>query len=195
MLFKNWGDDYLLFNNDITSMKMLKDDLVREGVILENEDVPAAVEKIYKQSVPKFKTQNHFYGYDGRGNDPTRFDCTYTYNLGMTVFALIANGATGQMAAIKNLEKGFSSWVPIGIPIGPLMHLEERKGKLSLVLERSLVDISSPAFQVVKALREEWLAAEPGKDRFRTPAPISLNLPNEEDRPLTLLLNSLAQEE
>ena len=66
------------------------------------------------------------------------------------------------MAAIKNLEKEFSKWEPIGIPIAPLMHLEERKGKLHLVLEKSLVDVNSSAFKVVEALREKWLAAEPG---------------------------------
>ncbi len=191
LLFKNWPADYLLFKNSIMSLKTLNAELIREGAILENETVPVAVEKIYKQSVPKFKTQDHFYGYDGRGNDPTRFDCTYTYNLGMTVFSLIANGATGQMAAIKNLEKGFAKWVPLGIPIAPLMRLEERKGRLSLVLEKSLVDIGSPSFLAVKGLREEWLAARPGEDKFRKPAPISLDKDNEEDRPLTLLLNSL----
>ncbi len=194
VLFKNWGEDYLLFHNSIMSMKTLNNELVRQGVILENEEVPAAVQKIYNKSVPKFKTQNHFYGYDGRGNDPTWFDSTYTYNLGMTVFSLIANDATGQMAAIKNLEKGFAKWVPVGIPIAPMMRLEERKGRLTLVLEKSLVDISSPAFKVVEALREEWLAARPGEDEFRTPTPISLDTSNEEDRPLTLLLNFLACE-
>ncbi|MFO8047794.1 MAG: 6-phosphofructokinase [Desulfosudaceae bacterium] len=193
VLFKNWGDDYLLVKNRIISFKTLKNELIREGAILENEDVPPAVEKIFKKSVPQFKTQMHFYGYDGRGNDPTQFDATYTYNLGMTVFSLLANGATGQMAAIKNLEKGFDKWVPVAIPIAPLMHLEERKGRLELVLEKSLVDIESPAFRTVEALREEWLAATPGEDAYRVPAPISLNADNEEDRPLTLLLNALGE--
>ena len=193
VLFKNWGADYLLFKNSIMSKKTLVNELIKEGVLLENEKVPSAVDKIYKQSVPSFKTQDHFYGYDGRGNDPTLFDCTYTYNLGMTVFSLVANRATGQMAAIKNLEKGFDKWVPIGIPIAPLMRLEERNGKLALVLERSLVDVNSPAFRTVKALREHWLAAEPGEDCFRKPSPVFLETNNEEDRPLTLLLNSLAE--
>jgi diphosphate-dependent phosphofructokinase len=192
ILFKNWESDYLLFKNSIMSKKTLTSELARGGAIQENDRVPAAIETIYNQSVPSFKTQDHFYGYDGRGNHPTRFDCTYTYNLGMTVFSLIANGATGQMAAIKNLEKGFEYWEPIGIPIAPLMRLEERKGKLALVLEKSVVDTGSPAFLAVKELREHWLAAEPGEDNFRTPAPVSLDGEHEEDRPLTLLLNSLA---
>jgi len=38
-------------------------------------------------------------------------------------------------------------------PIAPLMHLEERKGKLTLVLEKALVDIDSVAMQVFKAIR------------------------------------------
>ncbi|KKK63499.1 hypothetical protein LCGC14_2993650, partial [marine sediment metagenome] len=123
------------------------------------KEIPLAVEKIYKQSVPNFKTQFHFYGYDGRGSDPTRFDCIYTYNLGLTVYSLIANGATGQMAAIKNLEMDFSKWEPIGIPIGALMHLEEKKGKLVLVLKKSVVDLNTPAFKIVQSLRKKWLAA------------------------------------
>jgi pyrophosphate--fructose-6-phosphate 1-phosphotransferase len=120
---------------------------------------------------------------------PTKFDCIYTYNLGLTVFSLIANGSTGQMAAIKNLEIDFSEWEPVGIPIAPLMHLEERKGKLALVLEKTVVDVNAVAFKVVKALRDKWLAASPGKDEFRRPGPIWFAGKGEEDRPITLVLN------
>ena len=192
ILFHNYDDaQFLLMKSSIMSVKTLKQALVKAGAIAETEKVPAPVEKIFHKSVPKFKTQPHFYGYDGRGNDPTRFDCMYTYNLGLTVFSLIANGATGQMAAIRNLEKDFSQWQPIGIPIAPLMHLEERKGKLTLVLEKSIVDIDSAAFKVVKALREKWLAAVPGEDNYRRPGPIRFTGKSEEDRPITLVLNAL----
>ena len=191
ILFKNYDDGFLLMKESIISMKTLKQELINEGVILENEKIPASVEKIYNRSVPKFKTQIHFYGYDGRGNDPTRFDCIYTYNLGLTVFSLIANGATGQMASIKNLEMDFSEWEPIGIPIAPLMHLEERKGKLTLVLEKSVVDVNSISFRVVKALREKWLAASPGEDNYRRPGPIRFDGESEEERPITMTLNAL----
>ncbi len=153
--------------------------------------LPSAIEKIYKKSVPSLKTQTYFYGYDGRGSDPTRFDSVYTYNLGLTVFSLIANGATGQMAAIKNLEFDFSQWEPIGIPIAPLMHLEERQGRMELVLEKSIVDVNSAAFRIVKSLREDWLAASPGEDSFRKPAPITFDGKSEEKIPLTLVLNSI----
>jgi pyrophosphate--fructose-6-phosphate 1-phosphotransferase len=113
--------------------------------------------------------------------------------LGLTVFSLIANGATGQMAAIRNLEHGFDHWEPIGVPIAPLMRLEERKGRLTLVLEKSLVDVNSPAFLVVQAFRENWLAATPGPDQYRRPGPIRLHSDKEEDRPITLMLNALGQ--
>jgi pyrophosphate--fructose-6-phosphate 1-phosphotransferase len=194
ILFKNYDeDDFLLIKPSIISAKTLKQNLINEGTITKQQDVPDPVKKIYKKSVPKFITQIHFYGYDGRGNDPTRFDCNYTYNLGLTVFSLIANGATGQMASIKNLEMDFAKWEPIGIPIAPLMHLEERKGKLALVLEKSIVDVNSASFKVVKALREKWLAAEPIEDNYRRPGPIRFDGESEEDRPITLTLNALGR--
>ena len=157
----------------------------------DESSIPPAVVTVYQKTVPKFKTQLHFYGYDGRGNDPTRFDCIYTYNLGFTVFNLIANGATGKMAAVKNLEKGFSDWEPMGIPIAPLMHLEERNGRLELVLEKSLVETDSVSFRVLKACREKWLAATPGPDDYRRPGPIRFTGKSEEDRPITLVLNAM----
>ena len=192
ILFGNWKKNpFLMIKKSIISKKTLKAALMDAGLLEDEDKIPAAVEKIYDQSVPKFKTQTHFYGYDGRGSDPTRFDCVYTYNLGRTVFSLIANGTSGQMAAILNLEQDFKHWRPIGIPIAPLMHLEERKGKLELVLEKSIVDVNSPAFKVVKAFRDTWLAATPGEDHYRHPGPIRFTGSSEEDRPITLLLNAM----
>ncbi len=195
-LFKNYGDtEHLLVKPSIISVKTLDQALQKEGLITAGDQIPVAVEKIFKKSMPSFKTQIHFYGYDGRGNDPTRFDCIYTYNLGLTVFSLIANGATGQMAAIKNLDMDLARWEPIGIPIAPLMHLEERKSKLALVIEKSIVDVNSIAFQVVKAHREKWLAAVPGDDHYRRPGPIRFTGNSEEERPITLELNAIGKSE
>ena len=193
ILFENYStqEPNLLTHNTIYSNKTLSQALLAAGAINAEGVVPEAVKAIYQKSEPKFKTQLHFYGYDGRGSSPTRFDCVYTYNLGRTVFSLIVNGATGQMAAIKNLEKDFSLWEPIGIPIAPLMHLEERKGKLQLVLEKSLVRTESVSFKAVKALREKWLAATPEVDNYRNPGPIRFTGKSEEDRPITLVLNAL----
>ena len=191
-LFKNYGtEEPLLVKPALISVKTLNHALNKEELLKPGDKIPPAVEKVFKKSMPSFKTQIHFYGYDGRGNDPTRFDCIYTYNLGLTVFSLIANGATGQMAAIKNLDKDFAEWEPIGIPIAPLMHLEERKGKLALVIEKSVVDVNSIAFRVVKAQREKWLAATPGDDHYRRPGPIRFTGKSEEDRPITLELNAI----
>ncbi len=195
-LFKNYGGtEHLLVKPSIISVKTLDQALQKEGLITAGDQIPVAVEKIFKKSMPSFKTQIHFYGYDGRGNDPTRFDCIYTYNLGLTVFSLIANGATGQMAAIKNLDMDLARWEPIGIPIAPLMHLEERKSKLALVIEKSIVDVNSIAFQVVKAHRETWLAAVPGDDHYRRPGPIRFTGNSEEERPITLELNAIGKSE
>ncbi len=196
ILFENYAseDPYLLTHGTIYSYKTLAQTLLTAGTITAEADLPKSVLDIYQKSIPKLKTQLHFYGYDGRGSDPTRFDCTYTYNLGLTVFSLVANGATGQMAAIKNLEKDFSDWEPIGVPIAPLMHLEERKGKLDLVLERTVVDITSPAFLITKAMRERWLAAQPGPDDYRRPGPIRFTGKSEEDRPITLVLNAIGNQ-
>jgi pyrophosphate--fructose-6-phosphate 1-phosphotransferase len=191
-LFNNYDASALLMMKpSIISVKTLGQALENDGLIKKGDKIPAAVEKIFKKTMPSFKTQIHFYGYDGRGNDPTRFDCVYTYNLGLTVFSLIAAGATGQMAAIRHLEMDFSKWEPIGIPIAPLMHLEERKGRLALVIEKSIVDVDSIAFRVVKAHREKWLAAIPGDDHFRRPGPIRFTGKSEEERPLTLELNAI----
>ncbi len=194
VLFKNYGGtDHLLVKPTIISNKTLKLALEEAALISKEGDVPGAVKTIYKKSVPSFNTQNHFYGYDGRGSNPTRFDCNYTYNLGLTAFGLIANGATGQMAVIRNLEHDISTWEPLGIPIARLMHLEERKGKLVLVMEKRIVELDSTAFKVLKGLREKWLAAGPGEDHYRKPSPITFSEDGDNNRPITLTLNALGK--
>jgi pyrophosphate--fructose-6-phosphate 1-phosphotransferase len=191
ILFQSYNDTQkpLLMKKNIISEETLRQVLIQADQLTETENISPAIIKIFKKSIPNFKTRLHFYGYDGRGSNPTRFDCMYAFNLGFAVFSLIANGATGQMAAIKGLEKDFMHWKPIGVPLAPLMHLEERKGKLSLVMEKSVVDTASPAFQVVKRLRERWLAANELPESYRKPAPIRINGDTEEDRPMTLSLN------
>jgi len=53
------------------------------------------------------------------------------------------------------------------------------------------VDLNENAFKVFKAVRESWVAADAGPDRFRNPGPIRFSGEAEEDRPLILKLNSL----
>jgi len=190
-LFKNPMDEYLLVKPEIISLKTLKLALVNDGMMDPEEELPQALVDVFKKSEPDFKIQTHFYGYDGRGSDPTNFDCNYTYNLGLTAFHLIAGNATGQMAAILNLEQAFEKWEPIGIPIAKLMHLEERKGRLELVIEKSIVDLEANSFKLFKKFRENWVAADAGPDHFRNPGPVRFSGSTEEDRPLMLKLNSL----
>ncbi|MCP3940868.1 MAG: phosphofructokinase [Desulfobacteraceae bacterium] len=194
VIFRNPGAKYLLVKKIIISQKTLKQELVSNELMDAGNDIPGPIVELFLKSQPKFKTQTHFYGYNGRGSAPSHFDCNYTYNLGMTAFHLIAGNATGQMAAIRNLEMDFDQWEPIGIPIAKLMHLEERKGKLELVIEKSLVDLNSNAFRVYKSLRKKWVAADLGPDHYRQPAPIRFAGETEEDRPITLVLNSIGPE-
>jgi pyrophosphate--fructose-6-phosphate 1-phosphotransferase len=139
---------------------------------------------IYKGSL---RTQNHYYGYDGRGTFPTKFDCDYGYNLGFAAYSLLANGATGYMAAIKDLHKPLSEWQPIGIPLAPLMHLEERKGRLELVIAKQKVDLTSAAFKFLEQERQKWAI----EDHYRFPGPIQFEGPAADTKPITLQLNSL----
>jgi pyrophosphate--fructose-6-phosphate 1-phosphotransferase len=139
---------------------------------------------IYKGT---FRTQNHYYGYDGRGTFPTKFDCDYTYNLGFAAYSLLANGATGYMAAIRDLHKPVEAWQPIGIPLAPLMHLEERKGRLELVIQKQRVDLTSRAFQLLEQNRAGWAQ----EDQYRFPGPTQFHGPSANTRPMTLQLNSL----
>jgi len=139
---------------------------------------------IYKGT---FRTQNHYYGYDGRGTFPTKFDCDYTYNLGFAAYNLLANGATGYMAAIRDLHKPVEAWQPIGIPLAPLMHLEERKGRLELVIQKQRVDLESRAFKILEQKRAGWAQ----EDQYRFPGPTQFTGPSADTRPMTLQLNSL----
>ncbi|MFZ5449506.1 MAG: diphosphate--fructose-6-phosphate 1-phosphotransferase [Thermodesulfobacteriota bacterium] len=140
---------------------------------------------IYKGTL---RTQNHYYGYDGRGTFPTKFDCDYGYNLGFAAYSLLANGATGYMAAIKDLHKPVAEWRPLGIPLAPLMHLEERKGRLELVIAKQKVDLETPAFKILEQERPKWAR----EDHYRFPGPIQFDGPAADSKPITLLLNSLA---
>ncbi len=139
---------------------------------------------IYKGN---FRTQNHYYGYDGRGTFPTKFDCDYAYNLGRAAYVLLAEGASGYMAGIQDLHRQVADWRPIGIPLAPLMHLEERKSRLELVIAKQIVDLESPAFLALVREREKWAR----EDHYRFPGPTQFSGPCADNKPITLLLNAL----
>ena len=56
------------------------------------------------------------------------------------------------------------------------------------------VDLQPVHFQVVKANREKWLAVDSEGDHFRRPGPIRFTGKSEEERPITLELNALADQ-
>jgi pyrophosphate--fructose-6-phosphate 1-phosphotransferase len=68
-----------------------------------------------------------------------------------------------------------------------LMHLEERKGRLELVIARQKVDLESPAFQFLAQERLKWAQ----EDHYRFPGPIQFDGPAADTKPITLQLNSL----
>jgi pyrophosphate--fructose-6-phosphate 1-phosphotransferase len=143
----------------------------------QEDAIHPALEKIFKATVPKLKTQTHFYGYDGRGSDPSQFDCIYTYNLGLDCFQ--PGGQRRHRANGRHPKPG--AWFqPLGThgAAHRAPHAVGRtQGKLTLVLEKSVVDVQSPAFRVVEAFREKWLAACPGEDQYRRPASCGSTMP------------------
>ena len=91
------------------------------------------------------------------------------------------------MAAIKDLHKPLEKWQPLGIPLAPLMHLEERTGRLELVIAKQKVDLKSTAFKTLVQERASWAL----EDHYRFPGPIQFYGPSADDKPLTLQLNAL----
>jgi pyrophosphate--fructose-6-phosphate 1-phosphotransferase len=80
-----------------------------------------------------------------------------------------------------------AAWQPIGIPLAPQMHLEERKGRLELVIAKQKVDLAAPAFQYLERERPKWAK----EDHYRFPGPIQFEGMAADSKPLTLQLNSL----
>ncbi len=104
----------------------------------------------------KFSPLSSFYGYEGRAVFPSNFDATYCYALGKTAFLLIANGATGYIANVKNLAKPSAQWKAGGIPLTMMMDAEVRKGVLKAVIKKSLVDLNGKPFKELVANRSKW---------------------------------------
>ncbi|RAP26723.1 diphosphate--fructose-6-phosphate 1-phosphotransferase [Candidatus Marinamargulisbacteria bacterium SCGC AG-343-D04] len=78
----------------------------------------------------------HFYGYEGRCSTPTHFDASLCAHLGYIAASLIDNHLTGIMATCT----GFSSSDALyGLPIAPLLHIEQRHGKKIAVIKKSII--------------------------------------------------------
>lgn len=117
----------------------------------------------------KFHAQPLFCGYEGRSAYPTNFDCQYCYALGHVAALLVAAKETGYMCCVHDLYlKAPREWGILGVPLVPLMDLEERKGKVKPVIKKAVVDLDSSAFQQFKKNRETWKLS----DDYQYPGPI-----------------------
>ncbi len=133
-----------------------------------------------------FSPVAHFFGYEGRSGFPSNFDAMYCLALGKTAAALISNGASGYMAAIKNLSQDVSSWEIFGVPITSLMNMETRKGKSKPVIKKALVDLGGKAFQFFASQRVSWQV----EDNYLLPGPMQFFGPplTDQQRSPSLLL-------
>ncbi|GAB4227181.1 MAG: diphosphate--fructose-6-phosphate 1-phosphotransferase [Chlamydiales bacterium] len=116
----------------------------------------------------KFNAQALFYGYEGRCGYPTNFDTHYCYALGFAATLLIHVKCTGYMACICNLDQSPIDWGVMGVPLIPLMHIEERQGKAKPVIKKTLVNLTGKSFEHFKKDRMHWAI----NDDYQYPGPI-----------------------
>jgi len=121
------------------------------------------IEKVAREV--KISPIAHFFGYEGRSAFPTNFDATYCTTLGFVAALLIARGFTSYMACVHNLR---SNWMIGGVPLTPLMHFEERKGKKSAVIAKTVVDLQGRPYQYLKKVASKWAL----EDDYQSPGPI-----------------------
>ncbi|MGC9193869.1 MAG: diphosphate--fructose-6-phosphate 1-phosphotransferase [Syntrophobacteraceae bacterium] len=127
-------------------------------------------------------TQSHFMGYEGRSSKPTRFDAAFTFQLGLAAGSLVLSAKTGYMAAITDFHKGGRV---LALPLTGLVTAEMRKGKEEFVIEKSLVELSSPSFKLFAQNRDKWA----GEDCFSSPGPIQYWGPTSKQVPLIVALD------
>jgi pyrophosphate--fructose-6-phosphate 1-phosphotransferase len=144
--------------------------------------IEATPEQIEKFKATVLSTQSHFLGYEGRSGKPTAFDAAFTFLLGATAGSLVLAEKTGYMAAVTDFDKGGRI---LALPLSGLLACETRKGKEELVIEKSLVSTSSPAFKVLAENRDRWAM----EDLFTSPGPIQHWGPTSRQIPITVALD------
>lgn len=144
--------------------------------------IDATPEEIETIKGISLSTQSHFLGYEGRSAKPTAFDAAFTFLLGLTAGSLVLAGKTGYMAAITDFDKGGRI---LALPLAGLITSELRKGKEELVIEKSLVETTSPSFKIFEENRERW--AE--EDLFSNPGPIQHWGPTSRQLPIIVSLD------
>jgi diphosphate-dependent phosphofructokinase len=143
-------------------------------------DIPA--EQIEAFKAVTLGTQAHFLGYEGRCAKPSALDQAMTFSLGLAAGSLILAGKTGYMATVTDFDKGGRV---LALPLSGLITSELRKGKPELVIEKSLVDINSAAFQFFAANRDQWAR----EDMFSSPGPPQYWGPTSNQIPISVAFN------
>ncbi len=127
-----------------------------------------------------FKTQHHFFGYEGRCAAPSNYDANYCYALGTSAALLIAHDKTGYMALVKNTVEEPENWVAGGVPLTMMLNMEKRNGEMKPVIRKALVDLEGKPFKAFAACRDEWAK----KTAYVYPGPIQYFGPSDVcDRP------------
>lgn len=112
--------------------------------------------KIINPDYKQIKFVPHFFGYEARSGYPSNFDANYGLALGIISALLINHNLSGYMAVINNLSNDYNQWTGKAIPLFSMLHLSKREGKLTPVIKKGFVDISSPSFQYFKHNRKSW---------------------------------------
>lgn len=155
-----------------------------EKLLIEMVDTRLGEMKSAGEFDARFNALQHFFGYEGRCAFPSNFDADYCYSLGYTAYALIANGLSGYMAAVRNLSKDASEWQAAGIPLTMLMNLEQRRGKKKPVIKKALVELDGRPFREFASQRDRWAL----ENDYRFPGAIQYFGPDEVANQTTITL-------
>ncbi len=144
--------------------------------------IEASAEQVEDFKKVTLSTQSHFLGYEGRSSKPSRFDAAFTFQLGLAAGSLVLSGKTGYMAAITDFHKGGRV---LALPLTGLVTAEMRHGKEEFVIEKSLVELSSPSFKIYARNRDEWAV----EDCFSSPGAMQYWGPTSRQVPMIVALD------
>lgn len=177
---ETWAEKYEFIKNGLTAESFAVFDILPEGIqkqlflerdphgnvqvsLIESEQLFAELVKDKLEERRKagtyngsFKTQHHFFGYEGRCAFPSNFDADYCYSLGYNACMLIQYGYNGYLSKISNLSKPAEEWVAGGMPITKMMNMERRNGKDKPVIRKALVELDGKPFTYFASHRDAW---------------------------------------
>ena len=92
---------------------------------------------------------------------------------------LMLHQCSGYMSCIKNLgDKDPKNWIAAGCPLLSMMGVERRHGENKPVITKALVELDSPMFKCLKAVRRKWAYL----DCYQSPGPIQFTGPGSQSR-------------